>query len=224
MIKRLKLLGNKPYHGDKCFNRSFLKASSKFGLDGNHFYGFWGLFSQYPSAVYVWPSPECKRDRSKKPVDGLGSFFLSQWQFCLTCCHLLAGRRLVQAWKIRHAKRVNVVNVTPLQPIIYIILFKMFLIEEKEMLKNTMRSVETFRWWESYRRYLTIIFRILTYNLIPCFPHARSVSSRSQTPKSQLRLKKKEQKLLFLFKYGKTISGLFHGILLGWITANSFHP
>lgn len=37
------------------------------------------------------------------------------------------------------------VNVTPLQPIFSIILLEMFLIEEKEMLKNAVCSVETFR-------------------------------------------------------------------------------
>lgn len=54
MIKRLKLLKDKTLSWGKYFNRSFFKASSKFGLDGNHFYGFWlGFFSQYPSAIYV---------------------------------------------------------------------------------------------------------------------------------------------------------------------------
>lgn len=37
------------------------------------------------------------------------------------------------------------VNVTPLQPVFCITLFEIFLIEEKEMLKNTVHSVETFR-------------------------------------------------------------------------------
>lgn len=37
------------------------------------------------------------------------------------------------------------VNVTLLQPMFYITLFEIFLIEEKEMLKNTVHSAEIFR-------------------------------------------------------------------------------
>lgn len=37
------------------------------------------------------------------------------------------------------------VNVTLLKPMFYITLFEIFLIEEKEMLKNTVCSAEIFR-------------------------------------------------------------------------------
>lgn len=103
--------------------------------------------------------------------------------------------------------------MTPLQSIFYIILFSIFLIKENPHCIQLRHSATGDIWLSSPESFHTTWFL-----------HAESLSSRRATLKSQLQLGKKRTKMAVFFKYIKTISGLFHGILLGWIIANSFHP